>query len=312
MQAFNDAQQALGFVTSQLYRINPEVYATQYPDYDFSRLMFVDTTGPEWGAGVTTFTTNVVGVAKWQSGKAKDIAKADVTRGKIDKSFELAAIGYGWDLEEVNQASLLGIPLPAQKAIGARQAYMQFMYGVATVGDTEKNLNGMTNYTGVASGLVALNGAGASRLWAAKTSAEILADINTVLLGIYTGTSYVEMADTLALPVSALTYVGQVTVANTSMTLLEFVRMNNVYTQLTGQPLKIIALRDLETSGAGGTRRMVAYKNDPTVVKLHLPMPHKFLPVYQDGPLSFEVPGIFRTGGVEVLRPGAFRYQDNF
>lgn len=311
MHAFNDAQQALGFVTSQLYRINATVYAQQYPDYDFSRLMFVDTTGPEWGAGVTTFTTNVVGVAKWQSGLAKDVPKADVTRGKIDKSFELAAVGYGWSLEEVNQASLLGIPLSAQKAAAARQAYMQFMYGVATVGDTEKNLNGMINYTGVAAGNVAL-GAASSRLWAQKTPAEILADINTVLLGIYTGTAYVEMADTLALPVSGLTYIGQVQLPNTSMTLLQFIRENNVYTQLTGQPLKIIALRDLETAGASGTRRMVAYKNDPTVVKLHMPMTHRFLPVYQDGPMSFEVPGIFRTGGVEVLRPGAFRYQDGF
>jgi hypothetical protein len=39
-------------------------------------------------------------------------------------------------------------------------------------------------------------------------------------------------------------------------------------------------------------------------------MPHRFLPVYQDGPTSFEIPGIFRTGGIEVLRPGAFRYLD--
>lgn len=312
MPTFNDAQQALGFVVSQLYRINPIVYATQYPDYDFSRLMFVDTTGPEWGGGVTTFTTNVVGVAKWQSGAAKDVPKADVTRGILQKSFELASVGYGWTLEEINQAALLGIPLSTQKAAAARQAYMQFMYGVAVVGDAEKQLNGMVNYTGVTVGSVVLNAAGTSRSWGSKTPAEMLADINTVLLGVYTGTAYVEMADTLALPVSALTYIGQVQLPNTSMTILQFVRENNVYTQLTGQPLKIIALRDLETAGAGATRRMVAYKNDPGVVKLHMPMPHKFLPVYQDGPMQFEVPGIFRTGGVEVLRPGAFRYFDAF
>ena len=54
----------------------------------------------------------------------------------------------------------------------------------------------------------------------------------------------------------------------------------------------------------------VIYANRQDVVKLHLPMPHRFLPVYQDGPMSFQIPGIFRTGGVEVLRNGAFRYLD--
>jgi hypothetical protein len=41
-------------------------------------------------------------------------------------------------------------------------------------------------------------------------------------------------------------------------------------------------------------------------------MPHRFFPVYQDGPFNFEIPGAFRTGGVETLRPGAFRYLYGF
>lgn len=39
-------------------------------------------------------------------------------------------------------------------------------------------------------------------------------------------------------------------------------------------------------------------------------MPHRFLPVYQDGPLNFTVPGIFRTGGVELLSTATMRYID--
>ena len=60
----------------------------------------------------------------------------------------------------------------------------------------------------------------------------------------------------------------------------------------------------------GGTGRMVAYKNDQDYVKLHLPLPHQFLPVYQDGPLNWTVPGIMRIGGVELLTTAAFRYID--
>lgn len=39
-------------------------------------------------------------------------------------------------------------------------------------------------------------------------------------------------------------------------------------------------------------------------------MPHRFLPVWQTGPMWFDVPGIFRFGGLEIRRPGAARYVD--
>jgi len=32
--------------------------------------------------------------------------------------------------------------------------------------------------------------------------------------------------------------------------------------------------------------------------------------VWRDGPMLWKVPGIFRFGGVDIKRPGAFRYVD--
>jgi len=94
-------------------------------------------------------------------------------------------------------------------------------------------------------------------------------------------------------------------------TILSFVQRTNIYTLTTGQPLTIRTVRELSTGDAAGTGgRMVAYKNDEDFVKLHLPMPHRFLPVYQSGPLQFEVPGIFRTGGLELLTNAGMRYID--
>jgi hypothetical protein len=94
-------------------------------------------------------------------------------------------------------------------------------------------------------------------------------------------------------------------------TILAFVRENNLYTLETGRPLTIRAVRDLSTGAANGTTgRVVAYRNDRNEVQLHLPMPHRFLPVYQDGPLNFQVPGIFRTGGVEIMSEKTFFYVD--
>jgi hypothetical protein len=98
--------------------------------------------------------------------------------------------------------------------------------------------------------------------------------------------------------------------ATNSETVLSFIERSNVYTRRTGLPLTIRGELGLDTAGAGSTKRMVAYANREDVVKLHLPMPHRFLPVATANNIQFDVPGIFRTGGVEVLRPGAFRYLD--
>lgn len=54
---------------------------------------------------------------------------------------------------------------------------------------------------------------------------------------------------------------------------------------------------------------MVAYRRDPGVVKIHVPMPLRWLQAEQRL-LKYEIPGIFRLGGVEVRRPGAMRYLD--
>ena len=203
------------------------------------------------------------------------------------------------------------------KAEAARRAYVEFMWNLSLTGDTTKGLAGLVSQTGVTIGTAPADGTGAVTTWFApdgtmtKTPQQILRDFNSVILGIFTGSLTVEMADTVLLPYSTEANLGATAMSATnSETVLSFIERNNIYTRRTGQPLLIRGELGLDTAGAGGTKRMVAYANRQDVVKLHLPMPHRFLPVYQDGPTSFEVPGIFRTGGVEVLRPAAFRYLD--
>lgn len=313
---FNDAQQALGFLVSQAAVIETEVYKIQYPDYDYAALIPVDTSANEWAKVITFFSQDMVGAARWQSGAAFDIPFADVERSKNDATIQMAAIGYQYNLEEINTARLIpGTNLTSDRADAARQAYAQFMYGLAFNGNAEKNMEGLLAYTGVTATDAApvgdLNGGTDSPYWVHKTPAQIIADVNFVLSAIYTGSNTVEMADTLLLPISALLYAGSTPLNDTTTTtVLDFLQTKNVYTLTTGQPLTIRGQRALATKGSAGTGRLVAYKRDPRVVKLHLPMPHRFLPVWQNGPMNFVIPGIFRTGGVEVRRPAAIRYLD--
>lgn len=309
-----DAQQALAFVQNQAMVINRQVYETKYPSYDFARFVSVDTSSPEWSEGVLTYISDQTGAAKWQSGYAKDVPLADVNMSSTQHVFHMAAIGYQFNIEEIGKAQFQGIPLQNRRALAARKAYEQFMWRLTWGGspdNIEKNIPGLLNAPGVAGGLFPADGTGGSVLWTSKTPAQIVRDINSLLSGIWTNTLEIELADTLVMPSELYQYIAQTPYSdNTMETILSFIQRSNVYTIETGRPLNISATRAARSVGAGGTGRVLAYVNDPTVVKLHLPMPFRFLPVYQDGPLNFAVPGIFRTGGIEVLAPAAMRYGD--
>lgn len=316
-QNITDAQ-ALSFVRGQAYKINQTIYATRYPDWDFSRLVYVDTSGPEWAPGVLTYSSDQTGRADWQSAAAKDVPMADVSQDMQTKNFSMGAIGYQWNLEEINTTMAFpGANLPDRRARAARLAYMKFMYDLAINGDASKGMGGLINQSGVTATTAPADGTGSSTYWVdedgvgQKTPAQIVRDINIALQGIYIASYETEMANTLRLPVEAYNYISATPYSATTMeTILSFVQRTNVYTQQTGQPLVITTWRELSTAGSGGEGRMVAYKNDQEHVKLHLPMPHKFLAPYQDGPMNWAVPGIFRTGGIELLTDVGMRYLD--
>ena len=306
-----DAQSAMSFAVSQASRINARVYETKYAAIRYRGLIPVDTTGPEWVKSITYFSLDAVGKAEWMNTGADDVPHVEVLRGKTETTVEGAAIGYGWNLEELNQAVQLGIDLSARKGQAARRVAEEKVDSVAFLGDPTKGFEGVANQSGVVSGDAAATGTGSATTWASKTPGNILSDVNAALTGIFTGSNNVEMADTVLLPYTQMHTIGTRQLSeNTETTILEWLRTNNVYTMETGSPLTIRAIRGLETAGDGGTGRMVAYRNDEEVLRLNMPMPFRFFPVWQAGPFRFEVPGMFRIGGVDVSLPAAVRYLD--
>lgn len=310
MFTFADVQANLGFVISQTTHIEPMVYQARYPDIDYASLIPVDNAAPEWSKSVTFFSSDHAGAAQWISGNAGDIPVVSTDRSKFETPVYMAGIGYDYGLEEVQQARLLGLPLEAENARAARRVSEEFIYTVATAGNTEKGFEGLFDYSTVPAVTLAV-GAGASTLWSLKTAAEILADVNDLITGVQVATNTVAMADTLLLPFTRFNSIASIQLPNTTMTILEFLRQNNVYTAQTGQPLTIRGIRGLDnpTGGSPAAARMIAYRRSPEVLKLHIPMMHRFLPVQIVG-LQFKVPGIYRLGGLDIRLPNEVRYGD--
>ena len=309
----NDTQVGYAFLTPQLYRIETEVYMTKRPSFDISRFMQVDTSGDMWDVGTLVYSMDEVGQAEFLAGAAFDMPYASTTMRQFTHNFHLAGIGYEWNTQELQRAAKLGRALSSDKAGAAKLAADRFVYGIAMNGQTpngasEKGWTGFINNASAPAAQVANDGTGPSRLWSAKTPDLILRDINEAITAVETGTGETHIANTLVLPTSRYNYIASVRVTDTGETILSFLQRNNT----AGEALIILKSRALETAGTGGTTRMIAYDNNPQVLKFHLPGAHQFLPPFQKSSMVYEVGGIMNVGGVEIRLPKAIVYRDSF
>jgi hypothetical protein len=308
-----DAQQsAYNFVVNQQTAIEQQIVKIQYPDVQYPDLVPVDAaTGNEWVKSITYYSQDMVGRAEFFHHTALDVPLAELTREKFERGMEMAAIGYRYTLEEVAQAmNTPGLNLTADKAVACRRAYEEFVDNIALRGSTAKNMQGLMNSSIVTATTAPADGAAGATTFASKTNDQIIRDINVTLTGIATGTNWLYYADTVLLPPAVLVGLAGRIIQYTNITLLEWIKTYNVLTVQTGRPITIAGVRGLETAGVGQISRMVAYRRDPSVLKMWIPMTHRFLPVWQRGPLVFDVPGIFRLGGIEIRMPAAMRYLD--
>lgn len=309
MARFDDSPQAgLGFLISQTSHIESQVWEVAYPDITYPDLIPIDNSAGEWVKSVTYYSKDSGGAAKWLNGRADDVPLVGTNREKHETTVEMAGIGYGYDLEEINQARMLGINLAADEAMAARRVYEEMVEGVAFEGDTAKGFEGLINNSGVSAADVA-NGAATTPQWSTKTADEILLDVNSALTGIWSASKTVEMADTVLLPLAQYALLFNKRLGDTTMTIYEYILKNNIFTAQTGRPLTIKAMRQLKTAGSGGSARMVTYRKDPTILKMHIPMPLRFL-APQQRIFKFIVPGMFRLGGLDIRRLGSVRYSD--
>lgn len=301
-----DAQSTLGFVIAQTTHVEAGVNAIVYPDIQYPGLVPVDTSASEFSTSVTYFSSDRHGLAGWINGNADDIPRVGTTRAKFETPVYTAGIGYGWGWEEIGRAQLLGINLTSDDAMAARRAAEEMVDRVVLTGDTEKGFEGLFNNSNVTPA------AATTGNWGTATGDQIAADINNAIINIFNATNTTALADRVLLPWSKWNLIATKRMdANGSPdTVLEYVLRRNVYTAQTGRPLQIRGLRELDTAGVSGLARMVAYRYDQNVLRLHMPMPHRFLPVYQSGPLRWDVPGVMRLGGLDIRRPKEVAYVD--
>lgn len=314
---------ALNFLRQQTRVQSARAFDVEYDIVDYQSLVPVNTDYPEWASGVDFQVGDLAGAAKWQSGWAEDVPKADVSLINVGVDFAMYAVGYGYNIEEIGKAQFAGFPLTARKAIAARQAADIFAAESALYGGGHPGWTGLINKSGVTPVVSPNTGTGSARNWVnssgegLKTSEQIIAELNTLIMGAPSSSGVLSslIGDTVLLPPLAYQYIATTPYGVTSpnMSILQYFIANNVYTIRTGRPITIRELPALAGAGIGtvvGQGRAVGYRNSPDALEFPMPMPFNFLDVHQHGPMQWQVPGIGRIGQLTLIRDGALRYLD--
>lgn len=290
----NDAQQTLSFLAPQLLRVEQGVYMVKYPLADYADFMPVDTQGNIFSAGSLFYSGDIAGKAEWFELAANDMPYADVSRTQFLQENYIAGIGYKFDRLDLERGQQLGVNILADKADAATKTAERFIHRTAMFGD------GLKFATGFVDDAVMTVDA----IESIDADSDVDSDIqqvNDLLTRVETDTLETYRADTLAVPTSTYNIMASKRVDNTGISLLRYLQENSV---IGG--IRIIRTRHLETAGAGGSKRMIAYANTPEVHRFHLPGGgHQFFPQWQKGPFSWEVPGIMAIGGYENRIPKA-------
>lgn len=290
------------FFQQQLTEIDAQLYETKRGNLEALQLV---STKP-MNAGAETYLWkryDARGVAKIMSNYATNSPGVKVSG--TDNSSPLRSIRthYGFSIQEIRAAMMAGVPLESLEAKAARRAIDEKLDQIALFGDAEWGLVGLFNQPNAQTYTVPADGTGATTTWSTKTADQIMRDIFGILEQIPTTTNEVEKPKRLVMPYSRLRQITRLridTLNNT--TVLQFIQTMRPDVEIRG------ALR-LDTAGAGGTARMVAYDPDREIVEWLVAIPFEQFPP-QWNSLRYVIECHARAGGVVLRRPLSMAYGD--
>jgi hypothetical protein len=299
----------LTHLVGQLAFLEAEPRATEYEDRYYRTLLPGDCVTSEAGEWAETVLYRI----KDRRGKMARIHPSATKMPMVGTSTAQGSVnvghygvGYGYNLQQLRTAARYLTPLPADEQEACVEAAEDKIDEVAMQGETESGFKGLLSHTSVDA-----NNRNSGAVWDSATADTIANDINTLLGNVYVKSKTKYPASHLVLPPSRIQRLMQLRATGVNDTLLKWIRTNNLFTQMKGEtPLTIVAGPSyLETAGASGSKRALAYTPKRENVKFHLPMPQRFLAPQMEG-LMVVVYSEVRMGGLDFSKVYTGEYMD--
>lgn len=295
------------FFSRQLEHIRPGIFEVKYADLVAMTLVPVNTS-VHAGAEIYTYR------AYDQFGKAVLASDLSKTGPRVDVSalpetfspIRSMKDSYGYSIQEARAAMMANLDLDPRKAKAARSAIAQLTDDILLLGDGSApylGLYGLFALTGTHTYSVP-NGAGGLKTFASKTPDEVVADLHGIANGIVSNSKEIHKPTTLLLPLTSYQDVTSRRMGDgASNTILQQFLSTSPYIKSVKSCVK------LETAGAAGVKRMVAYNPDSEMLEAIMPVVFEQLAPQFDG---YEVITHChgRTGGVVTYYPKSISYGD--
>ena len=240
-----------------------------------------------------------VGMAKVIANYADDLPRADVFGKEFISPIKSLGVSFGYNTQEVRNASMTNTPLETWKADAARRAIREEESEIAWRGHDETGLPGFLNNANIP---VIAAPAGASGIpWSVKTPDEIIRDFTIATSAIRVNSKKRFEGDTALLPIEQYDLIATTPRSTHSdMTILEFLTKPGNSFGLT----TIDSIPDeLDLAFTGGTEDgMVIYERNSEVLEQQIPLEMVTHPV-QERNLEFLIPIESRHGGTIVRYP---------
>lgn len=297
-----DANESV-FFARQLEYIKGKTYDVKRPQLNALRLFPVSTETPEGASTITYRQYDQVGMAKIVAAYANDLPRADVKGKEFTAQIRSIGNAFGYSVQEIRAAVFAGVNLSARKAVAATRAQEEKINSLAFTGDAEHGLSGLISNTNVPSVTLAADGTGSSKTFAAKTAAQIVRDVNSVINKVISQSKGVHRANEVWMPIEQYSLIAttQNSVASDT-TILGFLKQAN-------PGVEFYPVVELDGAGAAGVDRMYAMENSMDNMQLEIPMMIRQYAPQQKG-LEFEIPVESRFGGLIIEYPLALAYAD--
>lgn len=290
------------FFARELEHVKARTYDVKYPMLKAANgeLLPIST---EAGAGAEVITYqqyDQAGIAKIVSNYADDLPPASVKGKEFMSPVKSLGISYGYSIQEIRAAAMVGRSLESREAMAARRGNEQTVNNIAFFGNAATGLKGLLTHPNVSEYTLPTDGTGTSSKFKDKTPTQVIRDLNAMVQKIISVTNGVHMPNTLAIPPDVRAYLAATPRSdNSDTTILDYWLNNNGFVDT------VIDCVELTGAGTGGTDMMLVYERSPETGTLEIPVPFEQMPVQRKN-LAFEVPCHSRIGGVILYYPLAF------
>lgn len=269
-------------------------------------------------------TGNGIGNGKAWIGKATNqVTGVSVDIAKVANPLTPWGIEVKYTVLELESSAKLGRPVDQQKYNAMKVKHQMDVDEMVYIGDTTMGRYGLVNSDQRAAGLDQVtnvtnvpDGLSGSPLWAQKTPAEILADVNNLIASVWDASAYAVMPNRILLPPDRFGYLSTTLVSQAGNTsILKYVMENNISVTSGNGPVAILPSKWTIGAAPGGTigtsgafDRMVAYRKDKERIRFPMTMlqrtPLQYDSIYQKTTYYCKI------GVLEIVYPETIAYRD--